>query len=100
MIDQNYKCWLIEVNTNPCIEVNCPVLAAVIPSMLDNAFTIGLDSVIVPPVGKAKVVHANYMLQNKFELVFDEQTDGEQILLNYMSNNIDIGNYGDDDDNY
>jgi tubulin monoglycylase TTLL3/8 len=59
------------VNTNPCIEVNCPVLSSVIPPMLDNAFAIGLDSLVVPPIGKAKITQNNYLLENKFELVFD-----------------------------
>lgn len=62
MIDENYKCWLIEVNTNPCIEVNCPVLSAVIPPMLENAFTIGLDSLVAPPLGKVKISQNNYLL--------------------------------------
>jgi hypothetical protein len=66
MIDEDYKCWLIEVNTNPCIEVNCPVLAAVIPGMLDNALTIGLDSLVVPPIGKPKISSENYLSENKF----------------------------------
>ena len=26
MIDSNFKPWLIQINTNPCLEVNCPVL--------------------------------------------------------------------------
>ena len=62
MIDESYKCWLIEVNTNPCIEVNCSVLANVIPGMLENALAIGLDSLVAPPVGKLKVNHNNYLL--------------------------------------
>jgi len=62
---------LIEVNTNPSIEVNCPVLSAVIPSMLDNALTIGLDSLVTPPIGKAKINQNSYLFENKFELVFD-----------------------------
>lgn len=66
MIDEDYKCWLIEVNTNPCIEVNCPVLAAVIPTMLDNALTIGVDSLVTPPLGKSKAAFANYLFENKF----------------------------------
>lgn len=66
MIDEDYKCWLIEVNTNPCIEVNCPVLAAVIPGMLDNALTIGLDSLVAPPLGKPKISSENYLYENKF----------------------------------
>ena len=66
MIDSNYKCWLIEVNTNPCIEVSCKVLADVVPHMLDNAFTIALDSVVAPPSSKLKSSHENAVEWNKF----------------------------------
>ncbi len=38
MIDENFKVWLIEVNTNPCLEVYCSVLAKIIPSLIENAF--------------------------------------------------------------
>lgn len=34
MIDRDFKPWLIEVNYNPCLEVNCPVLERIIPVML------------------------------------------------------------------
>ena len=72
MIDENLKCWLIEVNTNPCIEVNCKVLANIVPQMLDNSLVIGLDSLVNPTTGKNyKLQHNNYLAENKFELVFD-----------------------------
>lgn len=38
MIDSDFRPWLIEVNTNPCLELSSPVLSRVIPRMLDNAF--------------------------------------------------------------
>lgn len=38
MIDEDFKPWLIEINTNPCLELACPLLARIIPSMLENAF--------------------------------------------------------------
>lgn len=38
MIDADLRPWLIEVNTNPCLELSSPVLSRIIPSMLDNAF--------------------------------------------------------------
>ena len=34
MIDANFKPWLIEINTNPCLEMSCPVLDRIIPSMV------------------------------------------------------------------
>lgn len=38
MIDDEFKTWLIEVNTNPCLELSSPLLARIIPSMIENAF--------------------------------------------------------------
>ena len=38
MIDEDYDVWLIEVNTNPCLETTCPVLAKIIPKFVENTF--------------------------------------------------------------
>jgi Tubulin-tyrosine ligase family len=43
MIDYDLKIKLIEVNTNPSIEICCPLLARIIPSMLDSVFKIAID---------------------------------------------------------
>ena len=37
MIDEEMKPWLIEVNTNPCLELSSPYLARLIPAMLENS---------------------------------------------------------------
>lgn len=50
MIDSRFKVYLIEVNTNPCLETGCPTLDRVIPNMLENAFRIGLDPIFPPPL--------------------------------------------------
>lgn len=34
IIDEDFNLWLIEVNTNPCIELSSPILEALIPRML------------------------------------------------------------------
>ena len=34
MIDQHLKPWLIEINTNPCLELSSPLLARLIPTVL------------------------------------------------------------------
>lgn len=43
MIDENFRVYLIEANTNPCLEVCCPLLSRIIPEVIDNTFRIGLD---------------------------------------------------------
>ena len=48
MIDENFKVFLIEVNTNPCLEICCPLLARLISELLDNSFRIALDPLFQP----------------------------------------------------
>lgn len=43
MIDENFKVYLIEANTNPSLEICSPLLARIIPELLDNSFRLGLD---------------------------------------------------------
>ena len=43
MIDENFKVYLIEANTNPCLEICSPLLARIIPELLDNSFRIAVD---------------------------------------------------------
>lgn len=49
MIDSMLKPWLIEVNTNPCLEESSKLLGKLIPRMLDDAFKLTLD-VLFPPL--------------------------------------------------
>ncbi|CAD8114381.1 unnamed protein product [Paramecium sonneborni] len=43
MLDENLKPWLIEINTNPCLEESSPLLKELIPKMIDHAFKIVID---------------------------------------------------------
>ena len=36
MIDEDFKVYLIEVNTNPCLETTSILLARLIPNMIEN----------------------------------------------------------------
>lgn len=49
MIDDNFKPWLIEINTNPCLELSAPLLARIIPQAVDQALRLSLDIVFPPP---------------------------------------------------
>ena len=90
MLDESYKVWLIEMNTNPALTVNCPVLQRIIPYMLENVLRIAVDPIFPPPNSskintKHKVIPEAIMENNKFELIFDEERDTKQ-LQNIMKN--------------
>jgi Tubulin-tyrosine ligase family len=48
MIDENFKVYLIEANTNPCLEICCPLLARIIPELLDNTLRVAVDPLYQP----------------------------------------------------
>ena len=72
MIDTDYKVWLIEINTNPCLELSCSYLSKIIPDMLENSFKIALDPMFPPPEShkRFKGWIKNYNLSNKYLLVY------------------------------
>ncbi len=37
MLDSDFRVYLIEVNTNPCLETSSPLLGRIVPLMLDSA---------------------------------------------------------------
>lgn len=38
MLDEDMNVYLIEVNTNPCLEVSCPLLGKLLSGLLENLF--------------------------------------------------------------
>lgn len=56
MIDSSGNIWLIEANTNPCIEESSPLLEKLVPRMLsnkhyetiDDAFRLTIDKILHP----------------------------------------------------
>lgn len=45
MVDFQHKLWLIEVNENPCLECSSPLLADMVPEMVDGVFSLTLDQI-------------------------------------------------------
>ena len=76
MIDSKFRPWLIEVNTNPCLELSCPYLAYLIPAMLENGLKLTVDCMFPPPLGQ----YLDSCPVNRFELVFHEEVDGKSLL--------------------
>jgi hypothetical protein len=91
MFDDSFKTYLIEVNTNPCLELGCPLLARLIPNMVENALRITIDPLFPPPenFSQKKSIVNDICPDNKFELVFDEKIDGPY-LNDLMKEKINI----------
>ena len=45
IIDANYGLWLIEVNTNPCLEESSALLSRYIPRMVNDMLKLTVDTV-------------------------------------------------------
>lgn len=48
MLDEQFRTYLIEANTNPCLEESCYLLKKLLPRMLDDMLNIVLDPVFNP----------------------------------------------------
>ena len=75
MIDDIFQLYLIECNTNPCLEICCPLLARIIPNMVDSALKLSVDP-LFPPSSTKKTIgnwgSGNEVLNElKMELVFE-----------------------------
>jgi tubulin polyglutamylase TTLL1/tubulin monoglycylase TTLL3/8 len=83
MLDTDLRPWLIEVNTNPCLELSANTLARVIPAMLDNAFFIAVDPYFPEPRTTSKRYGSHYnkhVKKNMFQLIFNSRTDGAKLI--------------------
>lgn len=45
MLDSDMNCWLIEANTNPCLEESSKLLETLLPRMVDDMFKITIDKI-------------------------------------------------------
>ena len=77
MLDNKLKPWIIEVNTNPCLELASSYLSYLIPAMLDNAFRITLDT-LYPSTAFSR--NHDPIPENRFELIFHQMVDGVSLL--------------------
>ena len=47
IFDENYTPYLLEVNTNPGLEISSPLIEMLIPRMVDDAFKLTIDKIFV-----------------------------------------------------
>lgn len=64
LIDEDFRVWLIEVNTNPYLGIPNEYIKNLLPTMLDDLFRIVLDPVYQPDKAASDV------RPNNFELLY------------------------------
>ena len=80
MVDEDFNPYLIEVNTNPCLELSSPYLARLIPAMIENSIKIAIDPIFPPPpLPNSKKHQIPDAMDNKYELIFNELTDAAEL---------------------
>nr|XP_034358888.1 inactive polyglycylase TTLL10 isoform X1 [Arvicanthis niloticus] len=71
LIDENFKVWLLEMNSNPALHTNCEVLKEVIPGVVMETLDLALETC-------QKSLHSQKMLpltsQRRFVLLYNGET--------------------------
>eukprot|EP00903_Cladosiphon_okamuranus_P009025 g8631.t1 len=70
MVDDDLRVWLIEVNSNPCLEFVCPLLQGMIVRVIDDTLSIALDSV----AGERAYLSRNVIALDESTLVIHKDT--------------------------
>lgn len=83
MLDDEFKLYLIECNTNPCLAVPCPLLARIISDAVDSTFRVTIDPVFQPTqplsVRKKKMNSNDALKELKMDLIYDSEVDAEYL---------------------
>lgn len=53
LVDSNMDTWLLEVNSNPCLEETSPLLERIVPRMINDALKLTIDQIFLPKRGMA-----------------------------------------------
>jgi len=77
MVDANYRVWLIEVNTNPCLELCNTYLAYLIPKMLDEAMQLTVDRFFSDDSGQPHEIKANRGRNIGWTQIFNSDKDAD-----------------------
>ena len=77
MITDDFKVSLIEVNTNPCLEIPCSLLSRIIASVLDNTYRIALDSLTYMHNSKTISLGDSTNNLSKFELIYTGNSEND-----------------------
>ena len=78
IIDAEMVTWLIEVNTNPCLEESSPLLQILLPRMMNDALKLTVDQVFQAKKSQSQYDTAQL---NQFEVSGYDNADNMWKLL-------------------
>ena len=74
MIDNDFNIYLIEINTNPGLEISSPWISVIVPRMLDDALRLTIDQLFEP----------------KYDFKLNYKNEEEPEIMKNINNVIDI----------
>merc|ERR1719161_3406154 len=83
MVDASYRTWLIECNSNPCLELVSSYLSHLIPSMLEQALMLTIDRIFPSAASKADMDHGGEG-GTKWDLIFDSSEAQSTISCSWV----------------
>jgi hypothetical protein len=83
-MDEDFRPWLIDVRTNPCLETYCVVLEKVLPAVIEETLKHTLDVIFPPPLEWPENKRHLLPLKGKedgFAVIFEQSKlgEGEQV---------------------
>ena len=81
MLDNDFNAFLIEINTNPGLEISSPWIQIVVPRMLDDALRLTVDKVFEPVYDFKKNYKGEYTEQQK-KLLIDSKIEYDFNAIN------------------
>ena len=86
MLDSDFNVFLIEINTNPGLEISSPWIKIIIPRMLDDALRLTVDKLFKPKYDFSKNYKGNYTEEQK-KLLVDSKIEVDFNAVNTNNNN-------------
>ena len=85
LIDEDFRLWLIEVNTNPYFGVPNTFIAELLPKMMDDLLALVVDPVIPPKTIPDSIILLSCLMpvcidcktMNDYELIYSDGTNSK-----------------------
>ena len=79
ILDDKLKPYLLEMNTNPCLELSSTYLSYLIPHLVESAVQVAVDPFFPPPAWTKSKKHQIPDPTEMFELIFNERKDSAEL---------------------